>query len=359
MAHRGVLSWLIGAIVPSLNGGALAGQRNVLLNGDGRVAQRGTTFTAATVPLNSDDTYLLDRWILLSDGNDIVDVSQETTVVPTGAWSAFKFDIETANKKFGWFQPIERRNCAHLIGATATWSFEARKGASNATAGTLRAALVSWQGTEDAVTSDLISAWNAAGANPTLAANWTYETTPADLVLTDSFQKFSATGAVDTASSKNVGWLFWLDDADATVGDLIYTGNHQVENGPIATVFEQRKYADEIASCQYYAEWLGGDADVYEVFGNGGATSSTAAVIVSKYVRKRVRPTVTVTGSYVVLDGGGGVVTVTGISAGATNVGLTMVKLDITVAAGLTAGQGAPLFAENNTTSRIKIEAEM
>ena len=40
---------------------------NLLLNGGFRVAQNGTSFTAATVPLNSDATILLDRWRFLSE----------------------------------------------------------------------------------------------------------------------------------------------------------------------------------------------------------------------------------------------------------------------------------------------------
>ena len=51
------------------------------------------TERAATVPINSDDTYLLDRWVLLSEGNDIVDVTQETTTVPDGSYAAAKIAV--------------------------------------------------------------------------------------------------------------------------------------------------------------------------------------------------------------------------------------------------------------------------
>lgn len=64
--------------IASVNTGPLAGFRNHLINGAMMVAQRGTSFTSTTTPANNDDTYLLDRWILLSDGNDIVDVTQAT-----------------------------------------------------------------------------------------------------------------------------------------------------------------------------------------------------------------------------------------------------------------------------------------
>src|SRR3990167_304736 len=74
--------------------------RNALINGDFRVAQRGTSFTGATTPANSDDTYLLDRWILLSDSNDIVDVTQSTDA-PTNGLNSIALDVETVDKKFG------------------------------------------------------------------------------------------------------------------------------------------------------------------------------------------------------------------------------------------------------------------
>ena len=59
-----------------LTGVDMVWAKNYVINGDFRVAQRGTSFTSATAPANSDGNYLLDRWIVLSDGNDIVDVSK-------------------------------------------------------------------------------------------------------------------------------------------------------------------------------------------------------------------------------------------------------------------------------------------
>ena len=47
---------------------------NPIINGDFLVWQRGTTINAAsTATINSDDKYIADRWVLLSDGDDIVD----------------------------------------------------------------------------------------------------------------------------------------------------------------------------------------------------------------------------------------------------------------------------------------------
>lgn len=237
-----------------INDGPLAGFRNALINGAMTVAQRGTSFTS-TGSANNDDTYNLDRWTLLSDGNDIVDVTQNTSVVPTGGLHSMALDVKTANKKFGIIQFIEQKNCIGLIGNTVTLSFKARKGGSNATVATMRAAILAWSGTADTVTSDVVSAWGASGTNPTLVANWTAENTAADLTLTDSFQTFQVSGAVDTASAKNIGVFLYYNNADGTVADFIYITDVQLEIGARATPFERRPYSAELSLClRYYTE---------------------------------------------------------------------------------------------------------
>lgn len=227
-------------------------RKNAVINGGFDVSQRGTSFTAATTPANSDDTYLLDRWTLLSDGNDIVDVTQNTATIPSGGLYSCALDVETANKKFGIIQFIEQKNCKGFIGKTCTLSFKARKGASNATVTTMRAVILAWDGTADAVTSDVVSAWGASGTNPTLAANWTAENTAANLTLTDSFQTFSVSAAIDTASAKNIAVFLYYNNADGTVADFIYITDVQLEAGGVATEFDQRSIGSEYDLCARY-----------------------------------------------------------------------------------------------------------
>lgn len=115
---------------------------NLLFNGNYSVAQRGTSFTATTSPANNDDTYLLDRWLLLSDGDDIVDVSQDVSTIPSGGFASAKLEVVTANRKFGLLQIVEARNAVAVIGQRASLSFRARAGAGNATLDTVRAAVL-------------------------------------------------------------------------------------------------------------------------------------------------------------------------------------------------------------------------
>jgi len=224
------------------------GFRNRIINGEFGVAQRGTSFVSGA---NDDDSYNLDRWYVLSDGNDAVDITQETSTVPTNQLTAIALDVETANKKFGIAQIIEQKNCIGLIGGNVTLSFKA-KVSSTTKLDNVKAAVVAWSGTADTVTSDIISAWGAEGTNPTLIANATFENTPANLSVTTSYATYTLTANVDTASSKNLIVFIWSDVTDTTAGDFLYITDVQLEAGSTATEFERRPIGTELALCQRY-----------------------------------------------------------------------------------------------------------
>jgi len=221
--------------------------QNRIINGGFNIAQRGTSFGSGA---NDNDTYNLDRWYVLSDGNDAVDITQATTV-PTGAKFSIGLDVETANKKFGIAQIIENANCFDAIGGAVTLSFQA-KVSSTTKLDNIKCAIVAWSGTADSVTSDIISAWEAEGTNPTLIANATYENTPANLNVTTSFATYSVTANVDTASTSNIIVFIWSDVTDTTAGDFLYVTNVQLEKGSTATSFDYRPYGTELALCQRY-----------------------------------------------------------------------------------------------------------
>lgn len=224
---------------------------NLLINGDFAVAQRGTSFDATTTPKNDDDTYLLDRWVLLSDGNDVVDVDQIETAVdlPAGARAAMKYTWETANKQAGLLQIVEGLNSRPAIGGTASLSFQAKaSGLAN-----LRAVVLSWDSTEDTVTSDVVTTWNGAGTNPTFATNWTAENTPGNLALSTSWETYTIDNiSVDTASTTNIAVFIWLDDTDAAVNDTLFVTGVKLEVSEVATAFVARPYGQEYNQCLRY-----------------------------------------------------------------------------------------------------------
>lgn len=266
--------------------------RNKILNGSMRVAQRGTSFTGGTD--NADDTYTLDRWYVLAEGNDSIDVTQSTDGPDTGGY-AIALDVETTGEKFGIAQIIEAKDCIGLIGGNVNLAFDAK--VSNARIDTVKAAIVAWSGTADSVTSDIVSTWNADGATPTLIANATFENTPADLSVGTSYARYSVTANVDTASTSNIIVFIWSDDAtNPTAGDILSISNVQLEQGNIATPFEHQEYGDELDRCQRYHYRFVSDASVKTSLGIGDADSTTSIkVLVPIPVHLRSLPTVSAT----------------------------------------------------------------
>jgi len=233
--------------------------RNMLANGCMRVAQRGTSITSATYYDNADDSYTLDRWLLLSDGDDRVDITQDTSVVPDGAYASMLLDVETVgspSEKFGICQIIEARDTARLwknATGVVSLSFQAWSSTSPSKVENIRAAVLAWDGVADTVTSDVVSAWNAEGANPTFAANWTAENTASNLALGDDFKRFVIEGIkLDTAGTTNLAVFIWVDDTDLIATDPLYITEVQLEAGQHVTPFELRTFSEEVALCQRY-----------------------------------------------------------------------------------------------------------
>jgi hypothetical protein len=267
--------------------------KNRLINGDFDIAQRDTSFTS-TSSANNDDTYTLDRWYILSDGNDAIDVTQETSTVPTNGQFAIALDVETANKKFGIATIIENKDVIGLVGNTVTFSFKAKVSATTKL-DNVKAAIVAWSGTADTVTSDIISVWGVEGTNPTLIANATYENTPANLSLTTSYATYSVSAAVDTASTQNLILFIWSDVTDTTLGDFLYIAESKLEVGSSATAFVYAggTFQGELAACQrYYYRHVDGGTQAIGVGYNETSTSMGSHV---KYpVTMRITPTLVV-----------------------------------------------------------------
>ena len=109
------------------NSGGGGVTRNYINNPEFGVHQRSNTINATTLGTQNDDgSYTLDQWVLLSDGDDIVDIAQTQTEVPSGSKTAIELlvpsDASTTNKKFGIVQFLENVNCESIIGQEVTLS---------------------------------------------------------------------------------------------------------------------------------------------------------------------------------------------------------------------------------------------
>jgi hypothetical protein len=321
------------------------GFKNRIINGAMDIAQRGTSFTSGA---NNNDAYVLDRFYILSDGNDAIDVTQ-TTTVPTGAKFSIGLDVETTNKKFGIAQIIENANCFDAIGGAVTLSFQAKVSATTKL-DNVKCAIVAWSGTADSVTSDIISAWGAEGTNPTLIANATYENTPANLNVTTSFATYSVTANVDTASTSNIIVFIWSDVTDTTAGDFLYVTNIQLEKGSTATSFDYRPYGTELALCQRYYYKIGAGIS-NSMLGVGWNISTTQSFALTTFpTTMRTSPSALeqtgTAGDYAIFHGAGSGATCNAVpSFGVAN--QTNARTTFATASGLTANGGSMARAEN------------
>lgn len=333
--------------------------KNFLDNPNFAVAQRGTSFTSATTPANSDDTYLLDRWVLLSDGNDIVDVSQETSGTISEPLYNIKLDVETANKKFGILQIIENKNARQMTNKAVSLSFSAK--VTGTTINAIRAAIISWSSTADAVTSDVVSAWGAAGTNPTLATNWTYENTPAALTApTTSWQEYTIENiSIDTAATTNVAVFIWTDDVTMTIGDFLHIKDVKLEIGSTATDFEYLPYSENLRACQRRCEKIA-NIDTYTLFAFGLAKSTTQAQFLVEFkTQKASIPTLSFSaGSTFILTDGVTNTAGSSIAAIAALYSTNGAAVQVTVASGLTQYRPMQVSANNQSAGNAWIMAE-
>jgi len=328
--------------------------KNHLINGEMRVSQRGASFTS-TDSLNNDDVYTLDRWNLVSEGNDIVDVTQSTTVPTGGALKSIALDVETANKQFGIIQILEANNCTGLIGNEVTFSFKAK--VSNVALGDVRAGIIAWSSTADSVTSDIIATYND-DANPTLASNLTFENTPSDLGVTTSWATYSVTATIDTGSTTNV--VVWIGSVDSatTTGHFLYITDCQLEIGPNKTLFERENYIVTLNKCQRYFERIMMNANSQIAPGfNKSTTASVGAIRFAQ--QKRAVPTAAFSATSAHFR-----VWHTTTATDTTNIAIDVANEDIvnlvaTVSSGLTAGQGSSIGSRNSDGAYLDISSEL
>lgn len=216
------------------------GLRNLLRNGNFRFWRGENTSDAH-------DNYVLpDCWRLVDEasGGGGAFITHISSGLPTDRQKhAFNFQSDgTYSNKVGLFQWLAGRNCWHLRGRTVTLSFWLYISSVSQLAD-FRAGIVEFTGTEDSLTTDPVTTWGTAGANPTLATNHAFVNTPANLAsgMSDGvWAKLSVQATLGT-SFKNLGVMLWVDDrswnATWAVTDV------QLEEG-CASEFENRP--DEI-----------------------------------------------------------------------------------------------------------------
>ena len=358
----------------------ISGTDNKIINGNFAVNQRSalftTSYTDSTPITNSDDTYLFDRWKLLSDGDDIVDVvsigrtmgsrdfgaNSAPSYLPSETGFAMAMDVETANKKFGQAQFIESMNCNDLRGQTCTLSWKARAEVGQ-TSTSIKAAVIGWFGTSDTITSDIISAWNSEGTDPTLVANAEYLNVPSNILLNSTMKTYSLKVNVPVGI-KNVIVFIWNDmsdgDVGTTVGDFIFLSDVQLERGDFENPrFQNETYDATLTKCQRYYFQSGRSAEQFTIVGSGLINTATVAWFQIPYLQAPLRAAGTITSNGTVFVFDGQVQKAVSDIDGVVYSSPDSLWFRVTHASGTTQGRGAQLHTNNTSADWVAVDAEL
>jgi hypothetical protein len=283
------------AQLSSLNGGALSGARNRIINGDMRIDQRNAG--ASVTPTSS--VYGLDRWYNVISQSSKYSL-QRSTVAPAGftnsmlATSLSAYSVGTSDF-FALVQYVEGFNASDLgwgaAGAqTVTLSFRVR----SSLTGTFVVAIRS--GSDDAAYP---ATYTINSANTWETKTITIPGPTSGTFATDNNRCFGVWFSLGIGSSFNATANTWgsgsalsVSGATSVVGTngaTFYITGVQLEAGSVATPFERRSYGQELALCQRY----------YEVGTSGFTGYATAGIGVGAHVAfaatKRATPTIALT----------------------------------------------------------------
>ena len=241
-------------------------QDNILDNGDFIIAQRGTSFTAATTFTNTDGNYTLDRWKVIDSraGSDVVDITQTTLAseLPAGARAAWKAVHQRQNEQAGLVQYIDYDKTRTLLNQDVSLSFEIYN--SDSVTRNFRAAILTWQGTVDDMPNDPVATWQTA-ANLGFDNNFTTENTTTTLTANaDSWNRFTINGVnlatVDANNNprtiNNLAVVIWTDETMANGYEWGVT-KAKLDKSSIATAWKTKIYQEEDINCKFYAFALG------------------------------------------------------------------------------------------------------
>ena len=284
---------------------SLKGFRNRIINGDMRIAQRGTGSTS----VQTSTTYAsCDRWASYATQNSKYTVQQSSTA-PTGfsnsllATSSAATSL-SASDYYLFTQSLEGYNFADLGFGTAnaktvTLSFQVY----SSLTGTFGGSLANYAGSRSYPFTYTISSANTwTTASVTIAGDttgtWVGASNAGAVVL------YFGLGVGTTYSGTAGAWAAanYLSATGATSvvgtnGATFYITGVQFEVGSVATPFERRDYGRELMLCQRYYYQISPAAS-NSLFGLAFAASSTqAGMPISSPVTMRATPTLTQTGT--------------------------------------------------------------
>tara|TARA_Y100000385_G_scaffold76883_1_gene77880 strand:- start:290 stop:1411 length:1122 start_codon:yes stop_codon:yes gene_type:complete len=254
-----------------------AGRRNLIFNGDMRVAQRGTgAFTA-----NGDRP--VDRWQMISNTNDFTTTQSSTVPVGKGFTKSVKI------------QPTATKSPSSSTYARIGYSIEGYDGASLCwgTSGAKSATISFWVrasvtgiysiGVKNTAanrsicleyTIDSVDTWEYKTITFSGVTDGTWEQTNSRFCYIDVWQagQGSQTSTIGTWQNQNTNMSSNQVNLFTSTSNTFYITGFQMEVGKVATPFEHRSYGEELALCQRYYQKVPSNDYIYDhcVFHYGG-----------------------------------------------------------------------------------------
>jgi hypothetical protein len=332
---------LFGTLVNSDASGA-TGVRNMLINGDFRVWQKGTDLNTA---ITGNAVTTVDRWTTqyadfaarirkVEDtlaNNEIVDTAEITKI--SGTYNSCEFS-----------QKVETTVAKYLRGRTVTFSFWIKK--VGATFGSHQ--YDCWIGDSETVDDTV---WTNTRTIDRGRATRQSGISAAVTFTDNIWRKITITRTL-TSDTNTIYCTIYTQNTPTNEG--IRIANCQLELGSVATPFEKRPLAMELQMCQRYYHYLGGDTPYQSIntcvyYGTGDAVG-----FFRHPVEMRGIPTISKTGSWSVLGGGGAV----SQTISTDQNGPKTTQFGFTGGTSGTSGQATTLRGNNDSSLRVVWNAE-
>lgn len=291
--------------------GGLWTGRNLIINGEMKVSQRGTSFAAL-----ANNAYSTDRWLYYEIGDSVITASQATDTPTNNFKNSLKADVTTADASVAagdlscFLQKIEGLNCSALGWGTAqaksvTLSFWVK----SPKTGTHSIALKNSAGDRSYVaeyTIDSADTWEQQSITVAGDTSGTWLTTTG-IGLQVVICLMAGTDFTKSAGSWGAGNDYGSDNqvncVDNTSNDFYFTGV-QLEIGSAATPFEHElSYTETLQKCQRYFTKIAPRVNSATVRGY----NSSGAVVgdwFSLPTQMRAEPTCAITGTWAVSNCG-------------------------------------------------------
>jgi hypothetical protein len=362
-----VLNGDTGIDTPTINGTAehvtsVTGFKNRILNGNMAIDQRNAG--ASVTQVNSANVFGVDRMFGIGGTGAGKFTMQQSSTAPAGftksllITSTSAFSVPSGDL-YLIGQAIEGFNIADLGFGTAsasavTLSFWVQSSLTGTFGGSIANAgwISSTRSYPFSYSIPVANTWTKISVTIAGDTTGTWATTNAT-GLTVSFGLGVGTSSSGTAGAwvgTNVQSVTGATSVVGTNGATFYITGVQLEKGSTATSFDYRPYGTELQLCQRYLPACISSSG-FEAMATGFNTSTTVSQYVIPYqVQPRVSPTgVTVSSAlhYGVVGATGGGINATAVAFAVAS--LTGVQINITVLAGLFAGNASYLYCQSTS----------